>query len=149
MDQRLVASADQSLHFLPGGTMNCMVREVAWWFKYLVRKGFVERPIACRIFVWTVAFRSSIGAPAFVQAPARKRPSSWAGRSGGANFDAGPEKGGKQDMNGWLIIFATTSMSSGLWSSSGEAPAAVFASVLFGVLFLIALSTKAVRGVIC
>ena len=52
-------------------------------------------------------------------------------------------------MNGWLIIFAVTSTAGGVWGSSNQAPAAVFASFLFGSLFFLALGTKAVRGVAC
>ena len=47
-------------------------------------------------------------------------------------------------MNGWLIIFAVTSTAGGVWGSSNQAPAAVFASFLFGSLFFLALGTKAV-----
>jgi ABC-type Mn2+/Zn2+ transport system permease subunit len=56
---------------------------------------------------------------------------------------------GEEDMNGWSIIFAVTSTVSGLWGSSAQSAAAVFASVLFGFLFLLALCTKAVRGKVC
>lgn len=52
-------------------------------------------------------------------------------------------------MNGWSIIFAVTSTVSGVWGSSVESTAAVFASVLFGFLFLLALCTKAIRGTVC
>jgi hypothetical protein len=52
-------------------------------------------------------------------------------------------------MNGWSIIFAVTSAISGIWGSSAESTAAIFASVLFGVLFLLALCTRAVRGILC
>jgi hypothetical protein len=48
-------------------------------------------------------------------------------------------------MNGWLIIFGLTSMSSGVWASIGQAPSAVSASALFGVLFLLALFARAVQ----
>ena len=52
-------------------------------------------------------------------------------------------------MNGWLIIFAGTSTASGVWGRSSHDPAAVFASFLFGGLFVLALCAKAVRGVAC
>ena len=52
-------------------------------------------------------------------------------------------------MNGWLIIFAVTSTTGGVWGSSGQIPAALFASFLFGSLFFLALGAKAVRGVAC
>ena len=52
-------------------------------------------------------------------------------------------------MTGWSIIFATTSTISGVWGSSSQSPAAVFASVLFGVLFLLALGTRVIRGIVC
>ena len=52
-------------------------------------------------------------------------------------------------MNGWSIIFAVTSMISGLWGSSAESAAAIFASALFGILFLLALCTRAIRGAVC
>ena len=51
-------------------------------------------------------------------------------------------------MNGWLIIFAVTSTTGGVWGSSGQTPAALFAALLFGLFFL-ALGAKAVRGVAC
>ena len=52
-------------------------------------------------------------------------------------------------MNGWLIIFASTSMASGVWGSSSHAPAALVASGLFAGLFVISLCAKAVRGAAC
>jgi len=52
-------------------------------------------------------------------------------------------------MTGWLIIFAGTAMTSGFWGSLSEHPAALPASALFGLLFVLALSTKAVRGESC
>jgi hypothetical protein len=52
-------------------------------------------------------------------------------------------------MHGWLIIFAVTSTTSGLWGSSTQSPAALFACGIFGVLFLLALGARAVRGEAC
>jgi hypothetical protein len=52
-------------------------------------------------------------------------------------------------MNGWLIIFAVTSVTSAFWGSSAESPAALFVSGIFGVLFLLALGARAVRGEAC
>jgi hypothetical protein len=52
-------------------------------------------------------------------------------------------------MNGWSIIFAVTSTISGVWGTSAESSAALFASALFGFLFLLALCTKAIRGIVC
>jgi len=52
-------------------------------------------------------------------------------------------------MHGWLIIFAVTSMSSGLWGNTAQSPAALFASGIFGVLFLLTLVLRAVRGEAC
>lgn len=52
-------------------------------------------------------------------------------------------------MSGWSIIFAVTSTISGVWGSSAESAAAIFASALFGLLFLLALCTKAIRGTVC
>jgi hypothetical protein len=52
-------------------------------------------------------------------------------------------------MTGWMIIFALTSTTSGVWGSSAQAPAALFACALFGTLFLLALCAKAMRGVVC
>lgn len=52
-------------------------------------------------------------------------------------------------MNGWSIIFAVTSTVSGVWGSSAQSTAAQFASALFGILFLLALCTKAIRGKAC
>ncbi len=67
-------------------------------------------------------------------------------------------------MNGWSIIFAVTSTISGVWGSSlvqstavqstavqstADSTAAMFASILFGFLFLLALCTKAIRGTVC
>jgi hypothetical protein len=52
-------------------------------------------------------------------------------------------------MNGWLIIFAVTSMSSGFWGHAADAPAGFSGSILFGLLFLIALGTRVVRGEAC
>ena len=56
---------------------------------------------------------------------------------------------GEEDMNGWSIIFAVTSAISGVWGSSTQSSAAIFASVLFGFLFLLALFTRVVRGILC
>jgi hypothetical protein len=52
-------------------------------------------------------------------------------------------------MNGWMIIFALTSMTSGLWGGSNESPAALFASGIFGLLFLLSIGARAVRGEAC
>lgn len=52
-------------------------------------------------------------------------------------------------MNGWSIIFAVTSTVSGLLGSSAESTAAMFVSALFGVLFLLALCTRVLRGNVC
>jgi len=52
-------------------------------------------------------------------------------------------------MNGWLIIFATSSMTGGIWGSSAHSPAVIFASGLFGALFVLALCARAVRGMVC
>lgn len=52
-------------------------------------------------------------------------------------------------MIGWLIIFATATFTSGFWGSSAQAPGAMFASCIFGVLFLLTLGAKAVRGPVC
>lgn len=52
-------------------------------------------------------------------------------------------------MNGWSIIFAVTSTISGVWGSSSQSTAAFFASGLFGLLFLLALCTKVIRGTVC
>lgn len=48
-------------------------------------------------------------------------------------------------MNGWLIIFALTSMTCGLWGASADSSAGLFASGIFGALFLLALGAKAIR----
>ena len=50
-------------------------------------------------------------------------------------------------MNGWVIIFGITSLGSGVWGSTAEVPVALFASVLFGGLFMFALGAKALRRV--
>ena len=52
-------------------------------------------------------------------------------------------------MNGWMIIFALTSTTSGVWGSWNQAPAAFFASGIFGILFLLAIGARAVRGEAC
>ena len=52
-------------------------------------------------------------------------------------------------MNGWLIIFAMSSMTGGIWGSFAQVPAAMFASALFGALFVLALCARAVRGMVC
>lgn len=52
-------------------------------------------------------------------------------------------------MSGWSIIFAVTSTISGVWGSSAESSGAIFVSVLFGLLFLLALCTRAIRGNVC
>jgi hypothetical protein len=52
-------------------------------------------------------------------------------------------------MHGWLIIFAVTAMSIGLWGNTAQSPAALFASGIFGVLFLLTLVARAVRGEAC
>lgn len=52
-------------------------------------------------------------------------------------------------MTGWMIIFAVTSTTSGVYGSALQAPAAVLASGLFGTLFILALCARAVRGAEC
>lgn len=52
-------------------------------------------------------------------------------------------------MQGWLIIFAASSMTGGIWGSSSQSPAAFFASAIFGIMFVLALCAKAVRGGMC
>jgi len=52
-------------------------------------------------------------------------------------------------MNGWSIIFAATSTISGVWGSSVQSTAAFCAAALFGLLFLLTLCTRAVRGDAC
>jgi hypothetical protein len=50
-------------------------------------------------------------------------------------------------MTGWTIIFAAVSTTSGVWGGIVRTPTAIFVSVLFGALFVLALCLKAVRGV--
>jgi hypothetical protein len=50
-------------------------------------------------------------------------------------------------MKGWLIIFSGTSAISGVCGTFAPSTAAIFASALFGLLFLLALCTKAIRGI--
>jgi len=52
-------------------------------------------------------------------------------------------------MTGWMIIFAATSVITGALSSTVGIPAIIFVSALFGLLFVLALCTKAVRGIVC
>lgn len=52
-------------------------------------------------------------------------------------------------MSGWMIIFVVTSVTSGFWGSSAQVPAALFASGIFGTLFLLALGARAVRCEAC
>ena len=52
-------------------------------------------------------------------------------------------------MNGWMIIFALTSMTSGVWSDFFQDSAALFACLLFAALFVLSLCAKAVRGAVC
>jgi hypothetical protein len=52
-------------------------------------------------------------------------------------------------MNGWSIIFAVTSAGSAVWGSAVNSVAALYAAVLFAVLFLLALCTRAIRGIVC
>jgi len=52
-------------------------------------------------------------------------------------------------MNGWSIIFAATSATSAALGSSTQSTAALLAAALFGILFLLALCTKALRGTPC
>ena len=52
-------------------------------------------------------------------------------------------------MNGWLIIFAATSTTSGIVASFVRAPEALFAAALFGVLFVLTVCARAVRGSVC
>ena len=48
-------------------------------------------------------------------------------------------------MIGWMIIFAATSTIGGVWSSAFQSSSALFVSVLFGILFVLALCVGAVR----
>ena len=52
-------------------------------------------------------------------------------------------------MNGWSIIFASTAAICGVWGNSVQSPAAIFAAALFGLLFLLTLFTRAIRGTAC
>lgn len=52
-------------------------------------------------------------------------------------------------MNGWTIIFAITSTIGGVWGSSAQSTAAIFVAALFGLLFLLTLCTRAIRGIVC
>jgi hypothetical protein len=52
-------------------------------------------------------------------------------------------------MNGWTIIFGSVSVGSAVWGSPSSSNAAVFCAVLFGVLFLLTLFTRAIRGTAC
>ena len=51
-------------------------------------------------------------------------------------------------LTGWMIIFALISTTSGVWGGTAQAPTAIFVSALFGTLFVLALCTKALRGVV-
>lgn len=52
-------------------------------------------------------------------------------------------------MNGWSIIFACASASSAVWGIPAQSDAAISAAALFGVLFLLTLFTRAIRGAAC
>jgi hypothetical protein len=52
-------------------------------------------------------------------------------------------------MNGWSIIFGSVSAGSVVWSSPAFAGAARFCAVLFGVLFVLTLIARAIRGTAC
>jgi hypothetical protein len=52
-------------------------------------------------------------------------------------------------MNGWSIIFGSVSVGSAVWGSPAFSEAARFCAVLFGVLFLLTLFTRAIRGTAC
>jgi hypothetical protein len=52
-------------------------------------------------------------------------------------------------MNGWAIIFGSVSAASAAWGSPAFSGAAAFCAVLFGVLFLLTLFTRAIRGTAC
>lgn len=50
-------------------------------------------------------------------------------------------------MTGWMIIFAATSVLTGALGGVVGMPPVILASVFFGLLFVLALCTKAIRGV--
>jgi hypothetical protein len=52
-------------------------------------------------------------------------------------------------MNGWSIIFALVSIGSAVWGSPALSDAAQFCAALFGVLFLLTLFARAIRGTAC
>ena len=52
-------------------------------------------------------------------------------------------------MNGWSIIFGSVSVGSAIWGSPAFSGAAPFCAVLFGVLFLLTLFARAIRGTAC
>ena len=52
-------------------------------------------------------------------------------------------------MNGWMMIFAASSTTGGVWGSAIHVPAALFASGIFGILFLLAIGARAVRSEAC
>jgi hypothetical protein len=52
-------------------------------------------------------------------------------------------------MNGWSIIFGSVSVSSAVWGSPAFSGAARSCAVLFGVLFLLTLFARAIRGTAC
>ena len=52
-------------------------------------------------------------------------------------------------MNGWSIIFGSVSVGSALWGSPAFSGPALLCAVLFGVLFLLTLFARAIRGTAC
>jgi hypothetical protein len=52
-------------------------------------------------------------------------------------------------MNGWSIIFGSVSAAGAVWSSPAFSGAARLGAVLFGVLFLLTLIARAIRGTAC
>lgn len=52
-------------------------------------------------------------------------------------------------MTGWIMIFAAALAITGALGGSARTPAVIFASALFALLFILALCTRAIRGIIC
>lgn len=52
-------------------------------------------------------------------------------------------------MNGWSIIFASAAAGSAVWGIPSHPDTATFATALFGVLFVLTLFTRAIRGTAC
>jgi len=52
-------------------------------------------------------------------------------------------------MNGWSIIFGSVSLGSVAWGNAASSDAAPLCAVLFGVLFLLTLFARAIRGTAC